>query len=140
VAAVGLLGAGAVWAGHRAVPLALHCGPAALRLQAEFVVDRALKHVEASDDQRRQVEAIVARLHGLHRSLRAGRDEARAEALAILSADQVDRARLDALRVRQVQKLEAASRQIAAASADVADVLTPEQRRKLAEWLQDMHR
>jgi Spy/CpxP family protein refolding chaperone len=59
--------------------------------------------------------------------------EARQQAVALLAEPTVDRAALEVLRAGQLQLAEGASRRLTQALADVADVLTPEQRRQLAE-------
>ena len=101
-----LLGAGAAWASHRAAASGHGLGAAAVRLHAEFVVDRALRRAEASEEQRQQIEAILDRAFETHRSLRPERRAMHEEAAAVLTADSVDRARLEALRVRHMQIIE----------------------------------
>jgi periplasmic protein CpxP/Spy len=132
---IGLVGAGAAWASHRAGAVGHRFGAAAMRLHAEFVVDRALRRAEASDEQRQQIEAILERVFDAHKSLRAEREAMREEAAAVLTADSIDRARLEALRARHLQLIEKGSRQVTQAIGDAAEVLTPEQRRKLVGWL-----
>jgi protein CpxP len=132
---IGLLGAGAAWASHRTAAAGHGLGAAAVRLHAEFVVDRALRRAEASEEQRLQIEAILDRLFETHKSLRAEREAMHEEAAAVLTADTIDRARLEALRIRHMQIIEKGSRQVAQAIGDAADVLTPEQRRRLVAWL-----
>jgi Spy/CpxP family protein refolding chaperone len=51
----------------------------------------------------------------------------------LLSAATIDRAAIEALRAEQVALADATSKRLAQALADTADVLTPEQRVKLAE-------
>jgi Spy/CpxP family protein refolding chaperone len=100
-------------------------------------LDRALKHlyveVDATDAQKQQLAPIVK---AAARDLLPMRDrmrDARQQAVALLSQPTVDRAALEALRAGQLQLAEQASRRLTQALADVADVLTPEQRKQLAE-------
>ena len=64
--------------------------------------------------------------------------EVRKEALELLSAETVDRTRLEAIRTEQFGKIETISKRITTALADAAEVLNPEQRKDLAkraeEW------
>jgi Spy/CpxP family protein refolding chaperone len=59
--------------------------------------------------------------------------EARRRGLELLSAPSVDRNALEAVRVQQMQAVDAASKRLTRALADAADVLTPEQRKTVAE-------
>jgi Spy/CpxP family protein refolding chaperone len=142
LAALGILGfagAGAAWASHHMMPACHRFGPGAMRLQVEFVLDRALKQVDATPEQKEQVEAIFARAFDAHKALRADCEQMRAEAIAILKADKIDRTGLEALRVKHVQKIQQGSQLLTQAVGDAADVLTPDQRQKLAEWADALH-
>jgi periplasmic protein CpxP/Spy len=100
-------------------------------------VDRMLKHlyveIDATDAQKQQLAPIVkdaARdLLPLQTRLRDGRRQA----IEFLSQQTIDRAALEALRADQLMLAEQLSKRITQALADVADVLTPEQRRQVAE-------
>jgi Spy/CpxP family protein refolding chaperone len=105
--------------------------------QLEERLDRMLKHlyveVDATDAQKQQLAPIVK---AAARDLLPMRDrmrEARGNAVALLSQPTVDRAALETLRATQLGLAEQASRRLVQALADVADVLTPEQRKQLAE-------
>jgi protein CpxP len=100
-------------------------------------LDRMLRHlyveVDATDAQKQQLGPIVK---AAARDLLPVRDrmrEARGQAMTLLSQPTVDRAALETLRATQLQLAEQASRRLVQALADVADVLTPEQRKQLAE-------
>jgi Spy/CpxP family protein refolding chaperone len=56
----------------------------------------------------------------------------REKTMALLAAPSIDRAAVEALRAEQMADADALSRRIAQAAADAAEVLTPEQRQKLA--------
>jgi Spy/CpxP family protein refolding chaperone len=94
-------------------------------------VRHLLDEADASDEQIEAVTAIVssaaADLRALHDAERGHRDAWR-EALVA-----ADRATLEARRAEALLALEAASERVVAALADAAEVLTPEQRQRLAE-------
>ena len=71
--------------------------------------------------------------------LRGQMQDERRQALAVLTADPIDRIALEAIRVQHVQRTDQISRRVTQALADVASVLTPEQRRQLAERVGQMH-
>ncbi len=105
--------------------------------------DRMLKHlyveIDATDAQKQQLAPIVKAAAGDLLPLRTRMHEARRQAVELLSRDLVDRAALEALRVDQLRLAEQASQRFVQALADVADVLTPVQRRELAERIGRWH-
>jgi Spy/CpxP family protein refolding chaperone len=100
-------------------------------------LDRMLKHlyveIDATDAQKQQLGPIVK---AAARDLLPMGDrmrDARTQAVTLLLQPTVDRTALEALRASQLQLAEQASKRLAQALADVADVLTPEQRKQLSE-------
>jgi periplasmic protein CpxP/Spy len=99
-------------------------------------LDRMLKHlyveIDATEEQKRQLEPIVKQaakdLLPVRDSLRAGRSQA----MEILTQERVDPQAIEALRARQLQLADQASRRLTQAIAEAADVLTPTQRKELA--------
>ena len=63
---------------------------------------------------------------------------ARKRAVELLAEPTVDRAAIEALRAEQVARADTASKRLARALGDAAEVLTPEQRKKLAERIEEM--
>jgi periplasmic protein CpxP/Spy len=106
-------------------------------------LDRALKHlyveIDATDAQKQQLGPIVTTAAQDLLPVRARMHDARRQALALLSQPHVDRAALEALRADQLKLAENASQRLTQALADVADVLTPEQRQQLAERINRRH-
>ena len=118
---------------HRGGFMGDHLDPAKL----DAHLDRMLKHlyveVDATDAQKQQLAPIVK---AAARDLLPMRDrmrDARLQAVALLSQPSIDRAALEALRANQLQLAEQASKRFTQALADVGDVLTPEQRKQLAD-------
>jgi protein CpxP len=107
--------------------------------QVDDRIDRMSKHIaielDATADQQVKIaniaKAAVADLRPLHEKAHA----ARAQALTLLTAPTIDRSAIERLRAEQIGLAETASKRIAQALADAADVLSPEQRRKVADWM-----
>ena len=106
--------------------------------QIDDRIDRMTKHMavdlDATTDQQAKLatiaKAAVADLRPLQEKARA----ARAQAVTLLTAPTIDRSAIERLRAENIGLAEAASKRIAQALADAADVLSPEQRRKVADW------
>src|SRR5262249_42437240 len=96
-------------------------------------LDRMLKHlyveIDATDAQNQHLEPIVKQaandLLPLREKLHAGRREA----VELLSAERVDPAALEALRAKHIALADEGSRRLTRAIAEIADVLTPAQRK-----------
>ena len=106
-------------------------------------LERMLKHfsveIDATDAQRQKLAPIVKGAARDLLPLRTQLHEARRQAVELLSRDSVDRAALESLRESQLRLADQASRRFTQALADVADVLTPEQRKQLAERIGRWH-
>ena len=106
-------------------------------------LDRALKHlyveIDATDAQKQQLAPIIKGAARDLLPLRARMHEAHRQAVALLSQPTIDRAALEALRADHLNLAETASQRLTQALADVADVLTHEQRTRLAEHVNRWH-
>jgi len=107
--------------------------PAKADERIERRVKRFLERIGASEEQRAKVTVIAKQAAADLRGLRGKQRELREKARALLVAPQVDRAAVEALRVEQIKLADEASRRLSLAMADAAEVLTPEQRAKIAE-------
>jgi protein CpxP len=101
--------------------------------------DRAVRHVaielDASAEQQAKLQAIAK---GAITDLAPMRDKVRAthqKVRELLTTANVDRAAIEKLRAEQVATMDTLSKRIAQAVGDAAEVLTPDQRRKLGEML-----
>jgi Spy/CpxP family protein refolding chaperone len=102
-----------------------------------------LKHlyveIDATDAQKQQLAPIVKGAARDLMPLRARIHDARRQAVELLSQPSIDRGALEALRAEQLTLAEQASKRFTQALADVADVLTLEQRKALAERVSRWH-
>ena len=100
-------------------------------------IEKMVKHfaveVDATPEQQEKLAAIAKQAAKDLEPLRGQHLEARKQALELLSRDTVDRAGLEKLRAEKLAQADAASRRVTQAIADAAEVLTPEQRKKVAE-------
>lgn len=116
-----------------------HHGPEAMKQHVGMVADWLLYRVEASDEQKSRVQAILERtvddLEALHPDREALHDQVK----GLLTAETIDRDAIERLRSEQLERFDLASRKISTALADVADVLTPAQRSELAELADSFH-
>ncbi len=108
--------------------------------QVDEHLDRMLKHlyveIDATDEQKQNLGPIVKQAAKDLLPLRERVREARGKALELLTQDSVNRTAIEALRAEHLQLAEQASRRIAQALADVAEVLTPAQRKELASRIE----
>ena len=117
---------------HRGGFMAAPLDPA----QVDEHLDRMLKHlyveIDATDEQKQKLAPIVKQAAKDLLPLREKMQGARKQAVELLTGDTIDRASIEALRAEHLQLAEQASRRIAQALADAAEVLTPAQRKELA--------
>ena len=107
--------------------------------QIDDRIDRMTKHMaielDATQDQQVKLASIAKAAVADLRPLREKAQAARTQAVTLLTAPTIDRTAIERLRAEQVGLAETASKRIAQALADAADVLGPEQRRKVADWM-----
>jgi Spy/CpxP family protein refolding chaperone len=114
--------------------------PAELRDHAEFAVAFALDRVDASDEQQARVSSVVGELVNAIVPLGERHAQNREAWRTELARPEIDRAAIEALRRSELELADAASARLAAALADVAEILTPEQRAELIAWANHHHR
>jgi len=110
--------------------------------QLEQRLDRMLKHlyveIDASEEQKQKLEPIVKSAAKDLLPLRQRLREARLQAMDLFTRDQVDRAAFEKLRAEQIELADKASKRLTTALADAAEVLTPLQRKQLAERMRHL--
>jgi Spy/CpxP family protein refolding chaperone len=124
-------GSGGGW--HRGGFAAGRLDPA----QVDQHLERMLRHlyveIDATDEQKDRLAPIVKQAAKDLLPLREKASDARRKAAELLTQDSIDRAAIETLRAEQLQLAEQASRRFTQALADIADVLTPAQRRQIAQ-------
>jgi protein CpxP len=111
-------------------------GPRLERIQ-RFVAG-ALDSVGATAAQEAKVHDIIAASFADIAPDPKERDAVHKQVLDLLRAPTVDRAAAEKLRVDEVARFDAKSKKIVSAVLDAADQLTPEQRGKLADHLEEL--
>jgi len=107
--------------------------PAAVEDRADRMVRHLAIEVDATAEQQERLRDIV---RGAVRDLLPLRDKAmtsRQRGRELLTQTTIDRSAIESLRAEQMALADQATRRFTQALADAASVLSPEQRRKLAE-------
>jgi protein CpxP len=110
-----------------------HFNPARMEKRIDHRVDRMLDRVDATQEQRDKVSGIVKSAFGDVTNLGVKPWETREKFINLLRADTIDPAAFEALRAQQISSADAASKRIVQAMTEAAQVLTPQQRRELAD-------
>lgn len=97
------------------------------------MVDKIFSRVDASDEQKASISKIANKVVAEISPMRSEMRSTRGEALKLLSAAQIDRAAIETLRVDRMASATRASEIISVAMADIAEVLTPEQRQQASD-------
>jgi Spy/CpxP family protein refolding chaperone len=122
--------------GGRGGPMSGPMSPEQTARMAERMAERIVGAADGTPEQKQKIQAIAQAAFTDLAPMREQMHTARRDAMALLAAPTVDRAAIEALRARQIAAADGASRRMAQAMADAAEVLTPEQRARLAERMQ----
>ena len=98
-----------------------------VRARIEFATDWILSRLEASDEQRQQVKAIVQATVQDLAPMREQHHQNHQTMLQALTQPSIDRAALGDIRDAELQLAEEVSKRLVTSLADIAEVLTPEQ-------------
>lgn len=107
--------------------------PAGIDKRVDWMTSKIARDVDATAEQKTKLaeiaKAAATDLLPLREKMIAGRKEAR----DLLVQPSVDRAAIEKLRADQLANMDALSKRLSEAVAAAAEVLTPEQRKKLAD-------
>ena len=113
--------------------------PAAQGRRIEAMVAFSLADVDATPEQRDKIATIMKAAANDLQASRKQHMQARRQSMELLAAPTIDRAQLEKLRIEQMQLGDSVSRRMLQAMIDSAEVLTAEQRSKVAErWQKRM--
>lgn len=101
----------------------------------DYRIGRLVDQAGGTPQQKDRLVAIAAAALAELRPLREQMHQARRRGLELLAAPTIDRGALEQLRAAQLQAGDASSRRMVQALAEAAEVLTPQQRTKVAERL-----
>jgi periplasmic protein CpxP/Spy len=111
----------------------------AIEALVEAHADRMIRHlsidIDATTDQQEKLRAIVRDAIKDLLPVREKMLAARETAQKLLTEQTIDRAAIEKFRTDQIATHDAATKRLVAAVADAAEVLTPEQRRKVNDMI-----
>ena len=99
----------------------------------EYRVEQILTDVGASTEQKDKIKTIFKTTMDEVRPQRGEHKQMHEQVVKLLEAPTIDRNAIEALRAKKVAEIDAKSKIIAKAVADAAEILTPDQRKKLIE-------
>jgi len=99
----------------------------------DLMIEHMLDGIDVTAEQKSRINEIVAAMVKDMEPFHAQRFEARREAMEILSRPTIDREAIEVFRAEKLKQADAASKRLTQGIADIAEVLTPEQRTELAE-------
>jgi len=123
----------------QAMSLDANANPADLADHVARMSEHIYTKVGATDAQKAQLDPIFAQaatdLAALHAQFGTGHDQA----LELLAKNTIDRAALENARAEHMRLADEASRRMVQLLADVADVLTPAQRKLFVDGIKEHH-
>jgi periplasmic protein CpxP/Spy len=132
---------GAQGPGHKRFCMhAMHRGgPGAGDMSPMMLGGRGLEHmldrVDATEAQRKQIDTIANTARTDLQKLHEQAQSLRQQSLDVLAQPKIDAAAAEKLRQQMLAQHDAATKRMLAAMVDISQVLTPEQRAKVAEGL-----
>jgi Spy/CpxP family protein refolding chaperone len=103
--------------------------PAMIEDRADRMVRHLAIEIDATAEQQDKLRAVVKAAVKDLVPMREQAQAARRQARELLTRTSIDRAEIEKFRAEQIARADAASRRLAQAIADAAEILTPEQRR-----------
>jgi periplasmic protein CpxP/Spy len=102
----------------------------------EFRMNKILDRVDATAEQKQKIKAIFEKTRDAMEAERGQPDDMRQQMIDLLKAPTIDAAAVETLRANRTAKMEDRSKTMTSAIIEAANVLTPEQRVKLADEMQ----
>ena len=102
-------------------------------------LDRMLDNVKATDSQRTAIRAIFERTFTDLQPIHQSHQRLHEDMIKALTANTIDRTAIEKLRTQATALLEQGSQVLGKSLADAAEVLTPDQRRTLAKFIEEHH-
>lgn len=112
-----------------------HGRPAMMKRMVSAMIDEALEPANVTADQRTRIYAARDRAFAALEAHRQTRGAHLQEALALFEADVVDPGRVATFRAQREAEHRQAGDAITQAFTEVHDVLTPAQRKAVADWI-----
>ena len=112
-----------------------HGRPAMMKRMVSAMIDEALEPANVTADQRAKIYAARDRVFTTMEAHRQTRGAHMNEALALFESDTVDPGRVAAFRAQREAEHQQVADAISQAITDVHDVLTPAQRKVVADWI-----
>lgn len=118
-----------------AMKTAAHHGHGHMEKRMAERVERVFSKVGATDEQKARAREIVQASSEQMKALRPADGSGPKDMLALLSAESIDRDRIEQLRAARHAQMDERSKLMTRTLADLAEVLTPEQRKDAAKSL-----
>jgi Spy/CpxP family protein refolding chaperone len=112
-----------------------HGRPAMMKRVASAMIDEALEPANVTPEQRLKIYAARDRVFASMEAQRQTRGAHMGEVLALFEADAVDPGRLAAFRAAREAEHRQVADAVTQAITEVHDVLTPVQRKAVADWV-----
>lgn len=132
-------GVSALAGGHQGMMMGCGHGAEDFSTHLEHGLKHLYAEIDATDAQKAQIDPLVKQAISDLQPLHSQLGSAHAQVVQALTQTPVDRTALEAARAAHLELADQASKRITQLIADVADVLTPTQRKALAEHLAKMH-
>ena len=139
VASAGRAAHGHGWRGHGAHGFGKVSSPEEAREHARSAVLKLLEEVDATQDQKQRVDAIIDGSVDRLYPLIERHQQHHLEFIEALGQSAIDRGEVERLRKAEMEIADEASGGFADAALDVFEVLTPEQRAKVMDHMRERH-
>ncbi len=99
----------------------------------KIAVEHILGHADATDEQKKKAEAILSENAEMMKQRYNAFTSLKKETVKLLTATNIDRDALESLRKEKMKAMDETSSNLVRVVAEIAELLTPEQRAKIAD-------